>query len=116
MSQLIDVEDAQLNANDMLLAKRMAETLTTHYPGHIWAVNVDSRPTVGIATVMNMRLSGKWGFVLHLKDLYTDPDLKSVMRAGGELLERYRLKVGRFNPDQYDALPTDHAGNFVAEQ
>lgn len=114
MSELIPLENAQATAIETILAKNIAEKLHKHYPGHLWAVNVDSNG--GIVNIFNMRLSGRWGFTLHLDDLYGDPDMKKVMRAGGELLERYRLKTGKFNQDQYEDLPTNFAGNFVAEQ
>lgn len=114
MSEMIALENAKVTANEMLLAKNAAEVLHKHYPGHLWAVNVDSQG--GILNVFNMRLSGRWGFTLHLDDVFHDPDLKSVMRAGGELLERYHMKVGRFSQDQYDNLPTDFTGNIVVEK
>jgi hypothetical protein len=39
--------------------------------------------------VQNTFLSGKMGFVLLTSQI--DPEMKAVMRAGGELLERYRV-------------------------
>ena len=49
---------------DLEIAKQMTVVLDRHYPGHMWAVNVDSAG--GVATVKNFRLSGQWGFVLKL--------------------------------------------------
>lgn len=114
MSGMIALDSAPYTPAEMHLAGQIGEALNKHYPGHLWAVNVDN--VGGVVNIFNMRLSGRWGFTLHLNDVLHDPDLKTVMRAGGELLERYRLKVGRFNQDQYDSLPADFAGNFVAEQ
>lgn len=82
--------------NDFLLAKRMAEVLHKHYPGHLWAVTCEGQ--TGIATVRNLRLSGMWGFTLKLKNIQDDPTLKRVVMAGGELLERYKVARGKFNP------------------
>lgn len=99
---------------DLALAKRLAEHLTKHYPGHLWAVNVDSHQ--GIATIQNMRLSGRWGFVLKLRDLaYEDEIAREAMRAGGELLERYRLSRGRYRPSEYEVLPTTRLGDFAVD-
>jgi hypothetical protein len=89
---------------DITLAKQIADVLDRHYPGHMWAVNVDS--VGGVATVKNLRLSGNWGFLLHIGDVYSGSEFdKRVMMAGGELLERFKLHAGRFSQSQYDILP-----------
>jgi hypothetical protein len=80
-------------ASEQALAKRISEKLQQHYPDHFWAVTVDSRG--GVATIRNLRLAGNWGFVIHLKNIQDDPNLRRVMQSGGELLERYRLHRGR---------------------
>ena len=71
----VDGEDG-ISAAGMLLVKRTAETLHKHYPGHLWAVNINEEG--GIMTVMNLALSGKWGFMLKLRTVQEDPDLKSA--------------------------------------
>lgn len=92
---------------DYLTARQMAETLHKHYPGHLWAVTCEGLK--GIATVRNLRLSGNWGFIIKLRDLNADPGMKEVIRAGGELLERYRVARGRFNPEDMEReLVADH--------
>jgi hypothetical protein len=98
---MIDLtDDPRIVALDMMLAKRMAEVLHTHYPDHLWAVTCEGAQ--GIASVRNLRLSGNWGFVLKIKDFQDDPALKPVIRAGGELLERYRISRGRFKAQEFD--------------
>jgi len=74
---------------DVVLAKNAADLLEKHYPGYLWAVHVDSEG--GVMNVKNHRISYKYGFRLMLKDVYQDPGLKCVVRAGGEMLERARL-------------------------
>jgi len=51
-----------------------------------------------------------------LKDLQHDVRMKEVMKAGGEILERYHLARGRFKEDEYDQLHTDFAGRFNADK
>lgn len=94
---------------DMNLMKQIGDKLFAHYPGYQWAVSV----VKGVVQVRNLNLSGKWGFVLLTKDI--DPDLKVVMRAGGEILERYRLKRGAYNEDAYNSLKFTPTGLLVAE-
>lgn len=114
MTKLIKVDGEDgISASGMLLVKRTAETLHRHYPGHLWAVNIDEEG--GVITVMNLALSGKWGFLLKLKTVQEDPDLKSVMRAGGELLERYRLRRGRYESGSIKELLRDIRGNAIAD-
>lgn len=101
-------------ANDILMAKEMAEALHTTYPGHMWAVACDG--SIGFADVRNLALSGNWGFRLKLKNIYSASEFrKDVIRAGGEILERYRLSRGRLQIDQFSDLKTDFAGRFKAD-
>lgn len=97
---------------DFLKAKEIADTLMQHYPGHLWAVNV----TQGLANVLNLKLSGKWGFRIKLPAIYSASELKrQVILAGGELLERYRQRRGVVNEDALLCEPTDFAGNLTPE-
>ena len=79
-------------ANDEILAIRASELLQKHYPGYIWAVNVNSEQTGGVMTIKNFSVSSSFGMTLHITKL--DNKLKKVVRAGGELLERGRLIRG----------------------
>lgn len=97
-------DNPQVSINDFVTARNMAETLQRHYTGHLWAVTCQGEQ--GIATVRNLNLSGNWGYILKLKDLYGDPGMKCVIRAGGEILERYRLSRSRVNHERIDELPT----------
>lgn len=100
-------------ANEMTTAKDMADILHTAYPGHLWAVNVER----GVADVRNLALSGRWGFRLVLPAVYSASEFKrDVIRAGGEILERYKLRRGRMDWDKYDELKTDVAGNPIADR
>lgn len=98
----MDIEKSQLyELKDQMLAKNVAEVLDQKYPGWLWGVHVMD----GVVTVKSMRLSGNWGFVIHADKI--DNDYKTVMRAGGEILERYNQKRGKFNQDRYSDLTMD---------
>jgi|TARA_R110000744_G_scaffold352854_2_gene459105 hypothetical protein len=103
-----DVEKSDIfDVGDHLTAKNVAEALEKKYPNWLWAVHVMD----GVVVVKSMRLSGNWGFVLHEDKI--DNDYKSVMRAGGELLERFRMSRGQFNQDKYlSDLQMDHKGSL----
>jgi hypothetical protein len=103
----MDIEKSQTyKLNDHILAKNVAEVLDKKYPGWLWAVNVMD----GVVTVKSMLLSGNWGFVMHSDKI--DNDYKTVMRAGGEILERYNQKRGTFNQDRYSDLYMDDKGQL----
>jgi hypothetical protein len=114
---LVGLDDSAMatSAHDMILAKEIADTLHSHYPGHLWAINVDG-PN-GVANIHDLMLSGQWGYRLKLVDIYSASEFrKDVIRAGGEILERFRLSRGQFNESQYTQLATNFAGDFVFDR
>jgi len=77
---------------DIELSKKVAEKLNDHYPGHAWGVTASIQN--GTVTIRNFALSEKYGFVVLIDKLKTDPGLKLIVNAGGEFLERYNIKRG----------------------
>lgn len=88
------IDGNAMPAEDVILAKRAADLLNTKYPNHLWGVHVDSRG--GVLNVFCPLVSTRYGYVILLKDVYADANLKCVMRAGGEILERAALRRGTF--------------------
>jgi hypothetical protein len=78
---------------DVNLVAEAHRVLKEHYPGYTWVVGLNDDKLGGIMSIMNMEINTQilgvpnWGYVLKLSTIYADPDLKCVMRAGGELLE-----------------------------
>lgn len=109
-------DDIKGSLREQEIAKSVTEVLDQHYPGHMWAVNVDI--TGGVATVFNLRLSGNWGFMLHLDKLLISHNqaAKLIRDSGGELLERYRIRRGRYDIDEYSQLHEDSSGLLIPEQ
>jgi hypothetical protein len=113
----IEVDEPGVTAADMALSKNCADTLLKHYPNHLWGVRVAQ----GLIYVRNLRLSGRFGFILKMNDFYSATDLdKKLMQAGGEVLERYRMSREKMNADRtgdkLQALDTDFAGNVKFDQ
>ncbi len=99
------------HARDQALAGRIGDLLWHHYPNHIWYVNVDSQPTVGIVKIYNGIISTSHSYNLHLQTVLDDPDLKCIVRAGGELLERANIKRGSWEgdvPTYVEGLPAKY--------
>lgn len=113
MSELV-TDNPQGEFMDVATAKDMAEALHQAYPGHLWAVSCDTR--TGFADVRNLALTGNWGFRIFLGNVYSASAFKKhVIRAGGEILERYRLSRGRFDEVQLSDLTMDFAGRIKAD-
>lgn len=113
MSQLV-TDNPKGAMIDVLTARTMAEYLHQAYPGHLWAVSCDTR--TGFADVRNLALSGNWGFRIRLSGIYSASGFrKDVLKAGGEILERYRLARGAYDDAQLADLKTDFAGRLKAD-
>ena len=95
---LSDVESlAQHAPRDLEVAAAMFHVLERHYPGHQWATSADHRTGMAHVKLLYLDREGinaRYGFQLYLTQLNSDPRLQCVVRAGGELLERYGLKRG----------------------
>ncbi len=78
-------------AYEQWVATKIFEDLERHYPGHNWHVLCDLEKggvAIGLPTLMAFN-DVYW---IRMRDLTP----VQVARAGGELLERYRLPRGRF--------------------
>jgi len=87
--QLLNDSATPLTKTSHTLGKNILAQLAKHYPGVKSGWTVTMKEGQGIVQVTNELLSGKMGFVMHVTKI--DPELKNVMRAGGELLERYNV-------------------------
>lgn len=86
--------------HDLALTKMIAETLERHYPSHPWMVEVSHAQGVAyISLPIIMKRNQR--FVLHVDRLKSDPGLRSVVRAGGEILERHSVPRSGFRLDHF---------------
>lgn len=75
---------------EVTICKAIGRVLMAHYPGHPWHVEVMADQ--GIAKITIPPLLGiNWGYILHLDKLDTDVGMKSVIEAGGHILERFKI-------------------------
>lgn len=79
------------SAADYTLATNIIACLDYHYPGIIWTVVVRSEQGVCYIGVPDI-CSYVW--LIKLTDLASDPGFKSVIRAGGDYLERFNIPRG----------------------
>jgi hypothetical protein len=86
---------------DLMMTKRIAEVVQAHYPGHPWLVEVNHEQ--GIAMISLPLFMGVNKYVIPLWVFKTDPMFRCVVRACGEILERYRIPRQRFSLDHFEA-------------
>lgn len=87
------------SASLVLIVKGAADTLERHYPGWLWAIQPDERG--GVVNILSMRLSGKWGYTLKVGTLQADVNHREVVRAGGELLERFGFRAAGYDREAW---------------
>jgi hypothetical protein len=103
---------------DMALAKKVGDALQRHYPDHPWMVEVNHAQGVIMISLPIVMAQNK-KFVIHVSSLLADPGLRSVMRAGGEILERYKVPRAGFSLDRFlearAANPVNQRRRFIIE-
>lgn len=102
-------DELVLRDNLVVLVKGAADTLERHYPGWLWCIRPDEGG--GIVDLFALRISGRLGYTLHTRRLQEDPDYRCVIRAGGEILERFGFRRGPFSHDQW-YRQRQHLGQF----
>lgn len=85
---------------DVTLTKRIADCLNHHYPAHPWLVQVTHAQGVAMIKLpLIMPKNDHW--VIKISTINVDPSLKCVMRAAGEILERYNMPRHGFSLDKF---------------
>lgn len=92
----MDIEDDPYVQADLALTTRIAAVLERHYPSHPWMVEVShAKGCAFLSLPIVMKRNVK--YVLHISALKSDPGLKAVMRAAGEILERHNIPRAGFD-------------------
>lgn len=73
----------------VVLHNNMIKALRSAYPkwADFWHITIDTRG--GIIQVRNLKLSGDFGFILHIEKI--DPEMRRVREMAGELFERFNV-------------------------
>ena len=80
-------------AGVLVLQNNLINALHKAYPTwkDNWHIVIDTRG--GIVQIRNTAISGKMGFVMHIAKI--DPEMRNVVKAAGELFERYNIARGK---------------------
>lgn len=103
----------QFSAHSSLvtMAKEGMVKLRQLYPGWNWAIQINEKGHV--MHVFNLMLHDTWGYLIRHVEFEHEPSRDVFMRAGGEILERFGQKRGRFDYGRYMAWPRDLRGKLV---
>ncbi len=94
------------------VTKRAGAALEKKYPGWWWCLNPDEEG--GVFYIYSLRLSGEWGYVVKIKDMQDTP-AKTAIMAGGEILERYGIRRGKYKRSLLKNKLVDLRGNFIPD-
>ena len=86
--------DLVAHASLVVLVKQVADTLELHYPLWNWVISPDE--IGGVVNISCLRISTRVVYTLHTSKLQNDWSMRSVIRAGGEYLERFGFRRGGY--------------------
>jgi len=112
---MTDFVSASGDTADIEVCKRVSEVLQKHFPGHLWLIGADHQAgtvVIDLPYAKPMRLR-EMRFMLYLSTCLGSDAEKHIMRAGGELLERFGLARGEANKESY-AQALEHGLNADA--
>jgi hypothetical protein len=102
--------DRYNHASTVILVKDIADILVKQYPGWAWAVQPDERG--GVINIFNLHCHTEMGFTIRMDDIADDPQHKWAYRAGGELLERFRMPT-KLDTGALKEAPRDSRGMLI---
>jgi hypothetical protein len=94
-----NVECMAASANLLNLVKGAGDTLERHYPGWLWQIRPNEHG--GIIDIFSLKLSGRLAYTLHIPTVQEDEDFRCIVRAGGELLERFGFRRVGYSYDEW---------------
>lgn len=94
-------------AADISLCSQVSEILNKHYLNHPWLIGCNHETGVFSIKLLypnHVGMIGNYGVLLHLRKSAANHDVlqKNVMRAGGELLERWGMDRGKADNLSYE--------------
>jgi hypothetical protein len=104
----IEPEDGKKIADNVALCVDCEKKLVDAYPGYFWMVKFDEDG--GMAYIINATIQSSlhsnmmYAYSLKLSRVLSDPNLKCVVMAGGEILERAGQPRGWWKGDMPETV------------
>lgn len=109
--QTFDEVEANNCVQATALCQKIGNALAKHYPRRKWYVDVNWEGK--IASVFAADISMEYGYQLHINKISEEIE-KAAVKAGGELLERFKLSRERLAFGGHENLIRDLRGNAMA--
>lgn len=102
-----------VRAGTEILCKDMMDLLNRHYPGFRWALQPGE--FAGMVNVFCLDFSARWGYRIRMADLVNDPKRRVVVKAGQEILRRFRYPGNVFRPHLIAAIKRNRHGEALPD-
>lgn len=97
-------DDLTASASLIVLVKGAGASLERAYPRWRWMLRADEYG--GIIDIMSELIAADFAYTLHIPKI--DPTYQRVVRAGGELLERFGFSRGPYSHDEWRRAQLKH--------
>jgi hypothetical protein len=103
----------QLDVRGLLvnLAKDGMALLHKHYPGWRWAIQINQFG--GMMNIFNLHLHDTWGYAIRIIEAERDPSRSVFVKAGGEILERFKMPRAGISLSRVLDMKRDHLGRGI---
>jgi hypothetical protein len=109
---VLDPTTLDVSGSLEVVTKRAGAALEKKYPGWWWCLNPDEE--AGVFYIYSLRLSGEWGYVVKTSEMQETP-AKTAIMAGGEILERYNIRRGKYKRSLLLDKMVDLRGNYIPD-
>lgn len=103
----------QLHASTHILVKDMADLLTRQMPGFRWAIQPSEFGKV--FNLFCLDFSARWGYRVKYIDIMNDPKRRIVVRAGREILRRFKYPGCVYRPDRMAQIKRNIQGEAIPD-
>lgn len=103
----------KLSASTHILVKDMADLLMRKMPGFRWAIQPSEFGKV--FNIFCLDFSARWGYRIKYIDIMNDPKRRAVVKAGREILARFRYPGIAYRPALMAAIRRNSAGEAIPD-
>lgn len=113
--RLAKADQLDSKAASKILLKRVMVVLERNFPGWLWVLGINDADKGGIITLRSDRLHPEWGMLEKIQNIQDTGAEKWALKAGGEILERFRCKPGPYIRGCLANTPRDARGHYIPD-
>lgn len=103
----------RLHASTHILVKDIADILTKRMPGFRWAIQPSEFGK--IFNIFCLDFSGRYGYRIKYTDIMNDPKRREAVKAGREILRRFRYPGTIYKPEWMMQLKRNAQGEAIPD-